>query len=93
MTKLRPLTEKERDAICAYARERGRCWKAGLRDDWMKARTTGTMQALRNSHGPSWLASFALTRNQSSAGPIRKISVTADDGDLFEATMMNADDP
>ena len=59
----------------------------------MNARTTGVMQALRNSHGPSWLVSFSLTRDESSAGPIRAISVTAGNGDIFEATMMGADDP
>lgn len=28
--------------------------------DWLNARTTGTLQALRNSHGPSWLNSYSL---------------------------------
>ncbi|PZP20164.1 MAG: hypothetical protein DI607_00645 [Sphingomonas hengshuiensis] len=93
MTKLRPLTRAENNAIRAYAMEHGRYWKASLRDDWMNARTTGVMQALRNSHGPSWLVSFSLTRDQSSASPIRAISVTADNGDIFEATMMGADEP
>ena len=93
MTKLRPLTQTEHDVIRAYAREHGRYWKASLRDDWMNARTTGIMQALRNSHGPSWLVSFSLPRDQSLAGPVRVVSVTADNGDLFEATMMGADAP
>lgn len=43
MTKLRPLPEKEHAAIRAYARERGRYWKSSLRDDWMNARTNGTL--------------------------------------------------
>ena len=93
MTKLRPLTRAEHNAIRAYAMEHGRYWKVSLRDDWMNARTTGIMQALRNSHGPSWLVSFSLPRDQSLAGPVRVVSVTADNGDLFEATMMGADAP
>ena len=93
MTKLRALTHAEHDAIRAYALEHGRYWKASLRDDWMNARTTGVMQALRNSHGPSWLVSFSLVRDRSSAAPIRAISVTAGNGDIFEATMMGADEP
>ena len=93
MTKLRPLTRTEHDTIRAYAMEHGRYWKVSLRDDWMNARTTGIMQALRNSHGPSWLVSFSLPRDQSLAGPVRVVSVTADNGDLFEATMMGADAP
>ncbi len=93
MTKLRALTQAEHDAIRAYAIEHGRYWKASLRDDWMNARTTGVMQALRNSHGPSWMVSFSLMRDQSSASPIRGISVTAGNGDIFEATIMGADEP
>ena len=93
MTKLRPLTRAEHEVIRAYALEHGRYWKGSLRDDWMNARTEGVMQALRNSHGPSWLVSFSLVREQSSAGPILRISVTAGNGDIFEATMMGAEEP
>lgn len=93
VTTLRPLTRAEHNAIRAYAMENGRYWKANLRDDWMNARTTGVMQALRNSHGPSWLVSFSPVREQHSAGPTRAISVTAGSGDIFEATMMGADEP
>lgn len=64
MTKHRPLTEKELAAVRAYARENGRYWKARLRDDWRNARTTGILQALRNSHGPSWLVSFSPPSSQ-----------------------------
>ena len=60
MTKLRPLTNDEHAAIAAYAMEQGKNWKSKLRDDWMNAKTTGILQALRNSHGPSWLADYSL---------------------------------
>lgn len=47
-------------ALKDYAAAHGRTWKAKLRDDWVNARTTGALQELRNSHGPSWLKSFRL---------------------------------
>lgn len=93
MTKLRPLTEKEHAAIRAYARENGRYWKARLRDDWMNARTAGILQVLRNSHGPSWLVSFSLTSSQSPAASDQVISVTSDNGDIYEAIKLGANDP
>ncbi|GAA5666735.1 hypothetical protein Brsp07_05251 [Brucella sp. NBRC 14130] len=62
MTKLRPLTPKEHAALQAYALENGRRWKSKLNDDWMNARTTGVLQALRNSHGPNWLVSYSLSK-------------------------------
>lgn len=93
MTKHRPLTEMEHAAIIAYARENGRYWKARLRDDWMNARTTGFLQALRNSHGPSWLISFSLASSQAPPTPERVISVTADNGDIYEAIKGGANEP
>ncbi len=60
MTKNRPLTSDEHAAVQAYALEHGRNWKAALRDDWMNARTTGILQALRNSHGPGWLERYSI---------------------------------
>jgi hypothetical protein len=93
MTKLRPLTEQEHAAMRAYAREHGRYWKARLRDDWMNARTTGILQALRNSHGSSWLVSFSLTSSQPPAAPDQVISITADNGDIYEAIKPGAKEP
>lgn len=93
MTKLRPLTEKQHDAVRAYALTHGRTWKASLRDDWMNARTTGILQALRNSHGPTWLASYSLKQARPSMEPLRFVSVTGGDGDVYEATRMGTDDP
>ncbi|MGI2036346.1 hypothetical protein ACRQ1B_28625 [Rhizobium panacihumi] len=60
MTDIRPLTSDEHAAVQAYALEHGSDWKAALRDDWMNAKTTGTLQALRNSHGPSWLDAYSI---------------------------------
>ncbi len=93
MTKRRPLTANEHAAIRAYACENGRYWKARLRDDWMNARTTGILQALRNSHGPSWLLSFSLASPQPPPDLERVISVTADNGDIYEANKGGANEP
>ena len=60
MTHLRPLTNEEHAAVQAYALEHDRNWKSALRDDWMNAKTTGILQALHNSHGPSWLAEYSI---------------------------------
>ncbi|MGO7042231.1 hypothetical protein ACCS60_28180 [Rhizobium acaciae] len=94
MTKLRTLTDKEHAAVLAYAFEHGRRWKACLRDDWMNARTTGILQALRNSHGPSWLVSYSVAnRLRSSADVARTITVTADNGNIYEATKEGINEP
>ncbi len=94
MTKLRPLTESEHAAMSAYALENGRYWKARLRDDWMNARTTGILQALRNSHGPSWLVSYSLPkRSQAPDNPSRTISMTAENGDIYEALRSGNNEP
>ncbi|MBP8937196.1 MAG: hypothetical protein KBG72_01810 [Agrobacterium sp.] len=94
MTKLRPLTEKEHAAISAYARENGRRWKSKLNHDWMNARTTGILQALRNSHGPSWLVSYSIPkRRRASADVSRVITVVAENGDLYEAIKEGINEP
>lgn len=87
MNKLRSLTPKEHAALQAYALENGRRWKSKLNDDWMNARTTGILQALRNSHGPSWLVSYSLPKPATPfEGPPFAVTVTADNGDIYEAT-------
>jgi hypothetical protein len=58
----RELTAEELRALRLYATEAGRNWKRELLDDWQAARLTGALQALRNSHGPSWLMRYRLTR-------------------------------
>ncbi len=60
MSDLRPLTNEEHAAVLEYALAHGADWKDELNADWMNARTTGILQALRNSHGPSWLADYSI---------------------------------
>lgn len=43
------------DELRRYATEHGRNWKAQLLDDWTLARTSGPLQDMRNTLGPSWL--------------------------------------
>ena len=94
MTKRRPLTEAEHAAVQAYAFEHGRHWKDRLRDDWMNARTTGILQALRNTHGPSWLVSYSLRKPlHASESPTRTISVTTANGDIYEAIRSGNNEP
>ncbi|WP_430442283.1 hypothetical protein [Shinella sp.] len=58
MTK--PLTPEEHAAITAYALAHGESWKDDLLADWMDGRSRGTLQHLRNTRGPSWLANYSL---------------------------------
>lgn len=55
-----PLTAEQLSAIRQFARTHGRTWKNELRRHWERASLSGTIHALRNSHGPSWLQSFRL---------------------------------
>ena len=55
-----PLTTEEHAAVTAYALAHGENWKDDLLADWMDGRTQGTLQHLRNSRGPSWLADYSL---------------------------------
>lgn len=63
-----PLTPDELAAVVEFANTHGRTWKADLRDLWMRAAAPATLHRLRNTHGPSWLASFKLSKSNSGAG-------------------------
>lgn len=54
------LTDRQAAALVAFAREHGPAWKARLGDLWYRAAAQPTLHALRNSHGPEWLAAFAM---------------------------------
>lgn len=55
-----PLTTEQHAELAKYADVYGRTWKQSLRDDWMSGRSSGTLHALRNTHGPTWLIGFKL---------------------------------
>jgi len=56
------LTAEEMSALIAFRHARGRKWKAKMRAGWERANANGALPsilyALRNSHGPYWLARF-----------------------------------
>lgn len=56
-----PLTTEQLTALRQFAKTHGRYWKAELRGHWERASLSGTIHALRNSHGPSWLNSYRLS--------------------------------
>ena len=56
------LSQDTAAALVAYAREHGRTWKAKLGEDWLYARLTGPLQALRNSHGPAFLTMVRIDK-------------------------------
>lgn len=64
------LTAEQLNTLYAYAKANGRTWKAKLNDAWVAGgydATTGnyidaSLQQIRNTFGPSWLANFRLAR-------------------------------
>jgi len=57
------LTEQQDEALQSYAEWCGEGWKVQLSYDWMNAGSNYPgewceLQRLRNTHGPSWLASL-----------------------------------
>lgn len=60
--KLADLTAEQEAALAAFAERNGRRWKSALSDAWMKAAAPPILHHLRNTHGPSWLASYRLPK-------------------------------
>lgn len=56
----RDLTGDEMAELQVMRRAFGRTWKEELRKRWEAADAGPTLQALRNTHGPQWLARFKL---------------------------------
>lgn len=54
------ITTSQHEALKAFATANGRGWKKELQFQWMKATATPELHALRNSHGPRWLAKFKI---------------------------------
>lgn len=55
------LTATQLAALRDYANQHGRhSWKNYLSADWLNGRLPADLHALRNSHGPRWLATFQL---------------------------------
>jgi hypothetical protein len=68
MEKKQP-SEAQMEALKAWAKMYGRCWKASLWSAWMAAGGgyagyTPELQQIRNQFGPSWLESFKLPNSQ-----------------------------
>ena len=91
---MKQLTPDQLAAIKDYARSHGRSWKSDLNNDWMHGRTTGELQAIRNSFGPSWLVRFSLKKAILAAIPVKtKAQLQADLDKLqkesFDHTMLH----
>ncbi len=55
------LSGAELAALRAFAHSNGRLWKARLAELWVKAKAEPVLHRLRNTHGPDWLRTIALT--------------------------------
>lgn len=60
--KYRTLTYEEEIELVKFAVAHGRRWRRVLSDQWMTASAPPILHALRNSHGPTWLASYRLDK-------------------------------
>jgi hypothetical protein len=56
----RNLTDEEISALRYYSETNGRSWKAALLQEWIRGSNDPVLQALRNSHGPTWLTKLRL---------------------------------
>lgn len=61
------LTETQTEALKLLAENNPFRWKKQLRDFWERGLSDGselqtTLYGLRNSHGPSWLTSYRISR-------------------------------
>jgi hypothetical protein len=63
------LTSTQLQALRAFASANGRSWKQELRSQWMAASAIPVLHALRNTHGPSWLAGFRLNAHHETVDP------------------------
>jgi hypothetical protein len=59
------LTVQQQNAIEQFICRSGRCWKDALRECWMTGRypsecDSASLQQIRNTLGPSWLARVKL---------------------------------
>jgi hypothetical protein len=59
---MQTITPDQQAALQSFAKENGRLWKTRLNALWMNAAAPQVLHGLRNSHGPSWLASYRLPR-------------------------------
>jgi hypothetical protein len=55
-----PLTCEQEEALKRSAQAHGRTWKHVLRAQWLQASAEPILHALRNSHGPNWLATYRI---------------------------------
>lgn len=61
------LTPAQLVALRITAKRKGAFWKARILQGWEAGILIGELQALRNSHGPKWLAKFKLPPEQTAA--------------------------
>jgi hypothetical protein len=59
----RALAVEEIAALYDYAAAHGKGWKDDLWCDWIDARTTGVLQRIRNTFGPTWLNRFRFLQD------------------------------
>jgi hypothetical protein len=78
----------------AFATSHGRTWKSVLRQQWMAAGALPLLHALRNTHGPSWLISFRLPKDEDHLlANVNKMAATAEPANKMAAKAEPATKP
>lgn len=57
---MQKISAEQELALQQFAKANGREWKAKLNSLWQRAAAPVALHQLRNSHGPSWLASYRV---------------------------------
>lgn len=57
---MQTISTEQEQALRQFAKANGRIWKAKLNILWERADAPVVLHQLRNSHGPSWLASYRI---------------------------------
>lgn len=59
---MQTISTEQEQALRQFAKANGRTWKAKLNVLWERAAAPVVLHQLRNSHGPSWLASYRISQ-------------------------------
>jgi hypothetical protein len=65
------VTKMQFDALVAYSKAAGNCWRLLLNHDWQREVIEGVaepytdvLRNLKKTHGPKWLANFKVDAGQ-----------------------------
>lgn len=78
------LSPEEQAALLEFAETHGCNWKTDLRTDWERSAAGPTLHRLRNTHGPSWLASLRLAELRPHETPFDAAAAALQDMGIYD---------